>query len=364
MTAERTGTKKPRTRRTAAKSGSAGKSASEPRVQVSVIVPARDEEAALPACLASIVSQQGVAFEVIVVDDHSSDRTADIARSFQNVKLVSAPPLPEGWCGKQNALHAGVQSARGEWLLFTDADTIHLPGSLARALQEAHEFEADLLSYSPAQDVETFAERALMPVVFSDLADTYRPADVCNPASAMAAANGQYLLIKRAAYDAVGGHAACANTLLEDVALARRVKQAGGRLRFRFGGDAVHTRMYRSFGDMREGWTKNLALLFPDARDRAVRRAGEFALIAGSALAAVAAARRGHRAISLLAGLIAGGSYAAFRRRIQRAHFGPAAELAAIAGLPLFAYLLARSDIFYRSGKPIAWKGRTYEGRS
>jgi hypothetical protein len=152
--------------------------------------------------------------------------------------------------------------------------------------------------------------------------------------------------------------------MLEDVALARSVKQSGRSLRFRFGGDAVRTRMYRSYAEMREGWTKNLALLFPDARQRALLRGGEFALIAGSALAAVAAARRGQRATSLLAGLIAGCSYASFWRRIRRAHFGVESELSALAGLPLFAYLLARSELYYRSGKPIAWKGRTYESRS
>ena len=360
MTADTTGGKKPRPRRPRTQTATKKKPPA-PGVEVSVIVPARDEEASLPACLASILTQQGVRFEVIVVDDHSSDRTADIARSFAPVQLVSAGPLPEGWCGKQHALHTGVQAARGPWLLFTDADTIHLPDSLASALEEAHHFGADLLSYSPAQEVGTFVERALMPVVFAELAQAYRPAEVCDPASPVAAANGQYLLISREAYDAVGGHAACAGTLLEDVALARRVKQSGRRLRFRFGGDAVRTRMYRTYAEMRDGWTKNLALLFPDARGRALRRGGEFALIAGSALAALTAARRGHRAASLLAGLIAGCSYAVFWRRIRSAHFGRESELAALAGLPLFAYLLARSDIYYRSGKPIAWKGRTYE---
>ena len=102
-----------------------------------------------------------------------------------------------------------------------------------------------------------------MPVIFAELAATYRPARVSDPESPAAAANGQYILISREAYDAVGGHAAVSGSLLEDVALARAVKASGRRIFFRYGGDAVRTRMYRSFAQLREGWTKNLALLFP-----------------------------------------------------------------------------------------------------
>src|SRR5213595_872089 len=104
---------------------------------ISVIIPARDEEASLGACLESLVAQTGVAFEMIVVDDHSTDRTREIAQSFPGVRVMEAGPLPEGWIGKNNAVTAGAREARGQWLLFTDADTLHLPGSLARALAEA-----------------------------------------------------------------------------------------------------------------------------------------------------------------------------------------------------------------------------------
>lgn len=254
---------------------------------VSIVVPARNEEACLGACLESLLAQKGADFEVIVVDDSSTDRTRAIAESFRGVRVLSPGPLAEGCSGKCNAAQAGADGARGEWLLFTDADTVHLPGSLARALAEAREHGADLLSYSPQQEVHGLIERALMTVIFAELASTYRPKEVSDPASPAAAANGQYLLISRAAYNAAGGHAAVAHTLLEDVALAQAVKRGGHRLRFHHGGGIVRTRMYRSLRALREGWTKNLALLFPQTLQLAARRGIEFLLASAGIAAAV-----------------------------------------------------------------------------
>ena len=181
---------------------------------VSVIVPARNEELCLAKCLKSLVSQQGVSREIIVVDDDSTDRTRDIAESIPGVRVVDAGPLPIGWSGKVNAMLAGARVAQGDWLLFTDADTEHRPGSLARALAEAKQHRVALLSYSPAQEVHGFWEKAVMPVIFAELAVSYRPSEVNDPTSPLAAANGQYLLIFREAYDAIGGHAAVATSLL------------------------------------------------------------------------------------------------------------------------------------------------------
>src|SRR5580704_764820 len=246
---------------------------------VSVIVPARNEEASLAACLESLIKQTGILFEIIVVDDGSSDRTLEIARSFPSVKVIEAPPLPPGWSGKNNAVTAGARAARGRWLLFTDADTVHLPASLPRSVTEAEQNRMALLSYSPEQEVHGVLEKAVMPVIFAELAATYRPSQVSDPRSSAAA--GQYLLVSREAYDAVGGHAAIANSLLEDVALAKKVKQSRRKIFFRYGGDAVRTRMYRSFAQLREGWTKNLALLFTSPVRIAMLRALEFVLIVG-----------------------------------------------------------------------------------
>ena len=332
-----------------------------PQPTVSVIVPARNEEACLGACLQSLVSQDGVASEIIVVDDHSTDRTRQIASSFSSASLrvIEAGPLPAGWTGKNNAVTAGSRVACGEWLLFTDADTIHLPGSLTRSLEEAKRRGAALLSYSPKQVVKGFWEKALMPVIFAELAASFRPSQVSDPRSSAAAANGQYILITREAYAAVGGHAAIAASLLEDVALARAVKRSGRKIFFRYGGDAVQTRMYRTFAQLHEGWTKNLALLFPSPVRLAALRALEFVLIAASFAIAVATALRGHRQPALMAAMLGAVLYAVFLARIRRAHFSWNANILALFGLPLFSYLLLRSKREHASGK-VHWKGRSY----
>jgi glycosyltransferase involved in cell wall biosynthesis len=313
--------------------------------EVSIIVPARNEEVCLGDCLQSLVGQTGVAFEIIVVDDHSTDRTRAIAESLAGVRVIAPGPLPEGWTGKNNAVVAGAREARGEWLLFTDADTVHVAGSLARALAEAKENRADLLSYSPEQKVETFWERAVMPVVFAELASQYPPEKVRDQSSGVVAANGQYMLVHRAAYEALGGHAAVADKILEDVALARAFRSAGYRVYFRYGADAVRARMYRSWSELREGWTKNLALLFPRPMGRAIT------LLVWWAVAWLA--------LPLLVPVLA------LYLRVRQANFAFVTSLVAVAfGPPLFGYLLMRSVRAHALGK-VLWKGRTYaEGAS
>ena len=328
---------------------------------VSVIVPARNEEACLGACLESVAAQTGIGFEIILVNDASTDRTREIAQSFRLVRVVEADIPPSGWTGKNNAMAVGARVARGEWLLFTDADTVHLPGSTARAVAEAKQHGAALLSYSPEQEVHGFWEKAVMPVIFAELALMYQPSRVSDPRSPAAAANGQYILITRQAYDAIGGHAAVSNSLLEDVALAKAVKASGRRIFFRFGGDAVRTRMYRSFAQLREGWTKNLALLFPSPARLAALRALEFLLIIASFAIAVATALHGRRQPATVGAMLAVVLYAVFLARIRRAHFSWDANLLALLGLPMFSYLLLRSKNAHKKGN-VSWKGRKYSG--
>lgn len=332
---------------------------SAPQPAVSVIVPARNEECCLANCLSSLVTQSGIDFEIIVVDDASSDRTREIAKSFAGVRVVDAPPLPAGWSGKNHAMVAGAAAARSEWLLFTDADTTHLPGSLSGSVAEAKRHGAALLSYSPQQEVHGFWEKAVMPVIFGELATTYRPALVSNPKFRAAAANGQYLLISRDAYDAVGGHATVAGSLLEDVALARAVKASGRNIIFRYGGNAVRTRMYRSLSQLIEGWTKNLALLFPSPLRLALLRFMEFVLIVGNLGIAISSLVRGRQRSAFLCGMLVLVLTSLFLSRIRKAHFSWDANALAIFGLPLFAYLLLCSRLAHDRGS-VTWKGRSY----
>lgn len=327
--------------------------------QVSVIIPARNEEACLGACLDSLVAQTGVDFEIIVVDDHSTDRTREIASSFaarhgSKVRVIEVGPLPAGWTGKNNAVATGARAARGEWLLFTDADTVHLPGSLARALAEVQANHAELLSYSPKQIAVSFWEMATLPVVFTELARRYSPTNVSDPGSALAAANGQYILVSRKTYEAVGGHAAIASEILEDVALARAVKSSGRKIRFRYAADAVRTRMYRNFRELSEGWTKNLALLFPRPGWLAHKSLILWALPWPALGLAVAGAFNAAWFAVFVGGLLY------LTLRISRANFPTHMTiLGVLFGMPMFAYLLLRSRYAHARGS-VTWKGRSY----
>ena len=325
-----------------------------------MIVPARNEEDCLGRCLESLVSQQGIDFAVTVVDDNSTDRTYEIAASFPGVRVVRAPEPGPGVSGKCNALIAGARNASAKWLLFTDADTYHYPGSLVRAVREAEERGVDLLSYSPEQETGSLAEEALLPVVFAELVRKYSPERISDPADPAVAANGQYILLRRVAYEELGGHCAIEANILEDIELARLFKVSGHKIWFRYGAGLVRTRMYRSFKAMVEGWTKNLVLLFPNPRRLAVLRGCEFVGIIGLPVAGITLMSGGRTAIGLA--LMSSGIllYANFLRRIRRAHFPWRANLLSLFGLPLFVLLLARSYIHSSVRGAVQWKGRKY----
>jgi glycosyltransferase involved in cell wall biosynthesis len=354
--------------------------------RVTVIIPARNEEANLERCLRSLVVQKGIPFEILIVNDASTDRTRTIAESFTRVRqcpfialnqflvdvqvLDSSQPLPSGWTGKANALIAGEAVARGEWLLFTDADTEHLEGSLAGAVAEAEEHKVDMLSYSPKQILTGVRQQLLMPLIFGELAQRYSPRSVSDPALPDAAANGQYLLVRTAAHRKIGGFTSVATELLDDVALARRYKQQGCTIRFRFGGEMVCTRMYRSWADLRLGWTKNLALLFPDARELAGKRSREFLwLIFSFGFSLFWTVMVGARmrissdwlmpiAVAFM-WLFTLSNLAVFYTRVARAHFPIGPTLLSLFGLRSFSALLRESAQAHEDGT-VTWRGRAY----
>ena len=346
----------------------------EELVELTVIVPARNEEECLGDCLRSLVAQSeeiftlGRDWDLVVVDDHSTDRTAEIARGFAGVTLLNAGKLEPGWTGKSNAVWTAARKARGRWLLFTDADTIHEPGDLRRAIHEAERHKVGMLSYSPRQLVSGFAQRTLMPLVFSELALAYPPAKVSDPAQRIAAANGQFLLIEREAYRKLGGHPSVADKVLEDVELAFLAKRRRIGLRFRYADDAVSARMYRTTGAMIEGWTKNLALLFNNTLATAAWKAidlGLLFLLPGLAFELWNARLALHSLAWLGAGWILGllwvRTLVRFYARVAKSNFPFVDSALSPLGLPLFVILLYRSWYQHRILKRVSWKGREYK---
>jgi chlorobactene glucosyltransferase len=234
---------------------------------VSVIVPARNEAVNISVCVASLLNSAYTPYEVIVVDDGSMDGTGDIVRILADhadgrVRLVDGEPLPDGWLGKPWACWQGAQHARGELLLFTDADTRHDEMLLGHAVAAHRLRGADLVSIMPRQLMLTFWERLILPHIFSILTLRYHNLDRVNhsrnPRDVIA--NGQFILVTRTAYDAVGGHAAVRAEVVEDQRLAQRIVESGRRVFLANGDDLMDTRMYRSLAGIIEGWSKNLAL--------------------------------------------------------------------------------------------------------
>jgi len=344
-------------------------------LKLSVIIPARNEEANLPACLTSLLAQDddffrlGRDWELILLNDDSTDGTRAVAEkltaSHAGVQILNPPPLElngdqRAFTGKNNACWTGAQAAKGKWLLFTDADTVHEPSDLTHALHEAEKYHAAMLSYSPRQIVTGFWQRALMPLIFSELASVYRPHEVSDPAKPIAAANGQFLLIERDAYFAVGGHRAVGRSVLEDVDLAYAIKRSRRGLRFRYAPDALSTRMYRGFADMVEGWSKNLALLFPHALTLAAWRTLDIVLLLlPIAIYADPFLILWQRTAIILIWVR---TLWRFYSRVARAHFSALDTAISPLALPLFVYLLVKSWYLHKFIRRVTWKGRTYTG--
>ena len=234
---------------------------------VSIIVPARNEAETIATLISTLLISAYRNREIIVVDDGSTDGTADIARLLAargdgSIVLVDGKPLPEGWIGKCWACWQGYQAARGDILLFTDADTRHDEMLLPYAVGAQRATGAALVSLLPRQLMETFWERTVLPQIFMLIAFRYRDMErvnrSTNPRDVIA--NGQFLLMPRADYEAVGGHEALRSEVVEDLRMAQRMIASKRRIHIAYAESLMETRMYRSLGGIVEGWSKNLAL--------------------------------------------------------------------------------------------------------
>jgi len=241
--------------------GQALKTATQP--QVSLLIPARNEAGLIGQTVRSLLTQTYPHFELIVLDDNSTDGTTEAVWAAGDksprLRVLSGAPLPPGWLGKNWACHQLAQAAQGEWLIFTDADVTWAPHALSALIAEMSRTQANMLTVWPTQQSEGWSERLVVPLM-ALVIGSYLPAWLVHhtPWPAFAAANGQCLAFLRRAYEELGGHAAVCDEVLEDVNLARRAKAHGLRLRMADGAGLMTCRMYRNWPSVRDGFAKNI----------------------------------------------------------------------------------------------------------
>jgi chlorobactene glucosyltransferase len=337
---------------------------------VSIVVPARNEADNIATCVTSLLGQEHPRVEVIVVDDASTDATpAILARlgrehpAGTRLRTMRVAALPPGWAGKPHALHVGASAARGEWLLFTDADTEHAPGALGAALAQANAQRADLFSLLTAQVLPDFWNRVLMPIAFMGIAAQYPIRQVNDPLRALAIANGQYILIRRAVYDALGGYACprLRRSVVDDRDLAAEVKRAGYKLVLADGRAFVRTRMYRDLAGHWHGWGKNAVA---GSRGGPLAFAGMSASLLALSVAPLAMLLAGlarRRGAWLAAGAAQTAATVLYRRQVDRALEVPwPYDWTQPLGGAVFSAILARAAWRKLSGKGVEWSGRVY----
>jgi chlorobactene glucosyltransferase len=341
--------------------------------RIAVIVPARNEAANIGPCLESLAAQQYPAdrLELIVVDDDSSDDTAAIAAALARrdgrVRLLRAGPLPPGWKGKVHACCAGAAAAPedAQWLCFLDADMRSAPRAIASAVAAACRRELDLLTLAPRHELGSFAERLMLPCGLYLLGFYQDLARIQSPDSGEAVATGQFMLLRRAAYDAVGGHAAVREAICEDVELALLLKRRGYRVLLMDGNLLLRTRMYTGWRTLWPGFAKNLTQLLGGTRRTLLAAPLVVALAwvaVGLPLLELAAMLHGVRGAPLALAVATLGSTGVLGLHIGGAlHFripwwyGLLFPLGYTVGA-----VMALDSVRWRFNRRVHWKGRVY----
>jgi cellulose synthase/poly-beta-1,6-N-acetylglucosamine synthase-like glycosyltransferase len=316
-----------------------------------VLLPVRDERDDVLPCVETLLAQTARPW-VRVVDDGSTDGTSDLvdgrATGEPRLERVEAGALPAGWRGKLHALHAGWQGVSTPWVLLTDADTRHGPELLARTLAAARLEGLDAVSVAGSQEARGLGEALLTPAVFALLDVLLGDWHPAGSGSGPAVANGQFILLRREAWDACGGFEPIRNVPLDDVAIAARLREQGWRTGF-LRTSELRVRMYRGFGETWRGWRRNLGGLLGHRP----------ALVAGAAATVLAP-------VAILAGLVAtghvleaallwsAGAAASAMLRTERSAWGLLYPVDAL----LLAAVLARSTLDRRRGRMASWKGR------
>ena len=339
---------------------------------VSVVIPARNERRNIERCVRSVLGARYPSLEVIVVDDHSTDGTGEVSRSIAaedpRLRVIDAPPLPDDWFGKQWACASGANAARGELLVFTDADTWHAPDLVPRAVNALRERAADLLSVAGHQEMRSFWERIVQPQMFGLLALRYGGTEHVSNARRPedAIANGQFILVRRDTYDAMRGHDAVRHTVAEDLALAQSWVRAGRRIALVIGEQQLSTHMYASLPELVGGWRKNV---YAGGRNAAMggwvgRTAFPFVLLGMPLIGIVPVV-----ALALALAGVLSSAWLIWSAVVVAVSLGFWGAIYAFMGAPLgyaLLYPLGLAMLFYISagavarGRRVEWKSRRY----
>jgi chlorobactene glucosyltransferase len=361
---------------------------------ISVCIPTRNEERNIRLCVESIFAQDYPNLEIIVLEDRSTDATSEILHDLlmesdgataplskeytpsrrPALHIVSGSDLPEGWAGKPHALFQASAAARGEWLCFVDADTFLSPTTVSSSYAKAIETNADMFTIMTRQIMGSFWEKVVMPIVMTALSVGFSPRKVNDPKRKDAIANGQFILIKRSVYDAIGGHERIKDQIVEDKAIAEQVKWNGYRLVVANGYAVAGTRMYTSLPEMWEGWTKNIYLGLSDRPSLMLLGAfGAFILLVAALVLPLwpllgffwyLRGGGGLAFVVILQSLILWAIVIYARARVAIGMgVSPQYAFTLPLGAAVFAAMMFTSTWKVLSGKGVVWKGRIYKSK-